>query len=245
MNSRWITLGLSLAGVAGVGVTSWLSIKSHDKARDKQTKKEKFIAYIPAITSGVLTSACILGSHRISRKEIIALTASCAYLTTNKEKLEKIVKEKFGPEKLAEVKKEVSRQMIKERKPGTVKIETTGYGNVHFVESVLGREFYCSEAHVKWSFKTLNAMFQHGDNVNMNTLYELWGLKKTKDGYEWGWPEDDDCFGYSPDEPIHPEIVKGLDENGKLMYWIDILTRPPIKDYMEAENSLREEGVIL
>ena len=239
---KWLTLALSLLGVGGVGLTSWLSVKCHDKAKGKKTKKEKIKAYIPAIASGIGTSACILGSHGLDAKEIktltkqvTALTGTCAYLTANRDKLEQKFREVVGEDKAKEIKGEVKKELIKERKkdPNTI-IEKTGYGNVHFVESILGREFYCSLEHVDWSFKRLNQMFKNGQDVNMSTLYELWGLKKTRSGFDFGWPEDTDYdFGYSPDEPIHHEIITGEDENGDLMYWIDIRTTPPIYGYLE------------
>ena len=99
INTRWVRLGLSLVGVAGVGVTSVLSVKCHEKAKDKTEKKEKLAAYIPAIASGVLTSACILGSHKLSSKQIAALTASCGYLAANRKKFEEVVQKNFGKEK--------------------------------------------------------------------------------------------------------------------------------------------------
>ena len=104
LNKRMITMGLSLLGVAGVGVTSLVSIKCHEKAKTKTTKKEKMIAYAPAIGVGVAASACILGSHYIDAKEIAALTATCGYLASNKQKIEGFIKEKFGSKKLLEAK---------------------------------------------------------------------------------------------------------------------------------------------
>ena len=87
MNSRWISLGLSLLGVGGVGLTSWLAIKGHDEAKDKTDKKEKLLAYKWAILSYVGTSACILGSHHVSSKEIAALIEKESGIAVDKKKL--------------------------------------------------------------------------------------------------------------------------------------------------------------
>ena len=238
---KWLTLALSLLGVGGVGLTSWLSVKCHDKAKDKKTKKEKIKAYIPAIASGIGTSACILGSHGLDAKEIktltkqvTALTGTCAYLTANRDKLEQKFREVVGDEKVSEIKKEVHKELVAEKKAPPVKIEHTGHGNVHFIDVICNREFYCSKEHVKWAFNMLNSMFKNGDTVNMNTLYELLGLPKIKEGYEWGWPDNDEAFGYSIDEPIYPSMQDGEDEYGNPAVWLDIYTRTPIKGYLEA-----------
>lgn len=236
MKSKNLTLGLSLFGAAGVWLTSWLSIKCHEKAKTKETKTEKILAYSPAIISGVGTTACILGSHSISRKEIAALTGTCTYLAANREKLVEKMRKLIGEEKTNEAQieamKEAKKTAKKEHKSGQI-VENTEYGNVHFAENVFGREFYCSVEHINWSKKMINELYRQNGIVNMNTLYELWGLKKVRHGYEFGWPVEDDSFGYSLDEPIHIELISGEDENGELMYLIDIRTTPPVQGYLE------------
>ena len=74
------TKSLILSCIAGVGVvvTGYFSAKCALKAEEKETKKEKAIAFIPAIASGCATIACIGASTYISGEEIAVLTAACA-----------------------------------------------------------------------------------------------------------------------------------------------------------------------
>lgn len=233
INTKWVRLGLSLVGVAGVGITSVLSVKCHDKAKDKKEKKEKLITYAPAIASGVLTSACILGSHHLSSKQIAALTASCGYLAANRQKILERVRRELGEEKTkelqAEATKEVRVEKAKKEKKKPV-IEETGHGHEHFMEDVFFREFYCSVEHFEWVKKMLNHLFMQGVHVNYNTFYELVGLSKTKEGYEFEWPGD--LYGYSIDEPIYWERIPSVDENGERMWIVSCRTAPPITGYL-------------
>lgn len=237
INMKWVRLGLSLAGVAGVGITSALSVKCHDKAKDAHGKKEKLIAYAPAIASGVLTSACILGSHHLSSKQIAALTASCGYLAANRQKILDKVRQELGAEKAkvlqAEAVKEVRVEKAKKEKKKPV-IEETGYGHEHFMEDVFFREFYCSVEHFEWAKKMLNHLFMQGVHVDYNTFYELLGLSKTKEGYEFEWPSE--LYGYSIDEPIFWERIPSVDDNGERMWVVSCRTAPPVPElYLETE----------
>lgn len=69
-----------LSVIAGIGVvaTGFLSARGVRKAADKETRKEKVIAYAPAVAVGAATIGCIAGSTYISTEEIAMVTATCA-----------------------------------------------------------------------------------------------------------------------------------------------------------------------
>ena len=230
MTKRALSLVLSLIGVGGVGITSWISVKCSKKAEKKETKKEKVLAYLPAIISGVGTSACILGSHHISRKEIAALTASCTYLAANRDKIETKIKEKFGEDKLSEIKQEAATEQVREEnhvekklngKTGRQTIEETGYGDTLFLDLYLGRKFRSSLDHVIKAEKNLNYEFHSGRSVCMNDFYAYLGIDPTRAGDQFGWPYDEDYIDPDLETPIEFDNIKTEDENGELMYIID------------------------
>ena len=238
LNPRIVSLALSLIGVGGVGVTSWLSIKCHEKAKDKTEKKDKAICYIPAIGSGLVTAGCILGSHHVSSKEIAALTASCGYLAANRDKIKKKLQDVVGPEKANEIQAQAAvetKKELKKEKPDIL-IEDTGYGRIHFIDEMFGREFYCSLEHVEWAENMLNHMFMNGERVNYNTFYELLGLKKTRAGWETGWPLSEDIYGYSLDRPIYFDNRPVMIDDNERGYVIDVRTTPPVSGYLEMED---------
>ncbi len=238
MNIKWLSLGLSLLGIGGTALTSWVTVKCHEKAKEKETRKEKAICYIPAGIAFVGTSACILGGRHIDRKEIAALTASCTYLASKSDKIERKARELIGDEKVSDMKRDAAKEIVKERRTAEAKstIEQTGHGNAHFIEDMFGREFYCSTEHVDWACKMLNHMFMQGERVNYNTWYELLGLKKTRAGWENGWPCNEDIYGYSVDTPIAFDRTPVTDENGDTMWIVSCRMTPPVNGYLEMEE---------
>lgn len=99
------TKSIILSCIAGVGVvvTGFLSARGARKADERETKKEKVIAYIPAIVSGGATIACIGVSTYISGEEIAALTLACAAATQRFADYRKAVHETVSPEVEAEI----------------------------------------------------------------------------------------------------------------------------------------------
>lgn len=231
LNKRTMSLILTCAGVLGVGATSFVSVKCSKKADAKETKKEKIFAYAPAIICGVGTGACIVGSHTLSRKEIAALTATCTYLTANRDKIERRIKEQFGQEKLEEVKKDIAREELEEAKKIEEKpknstgitIEETGFGNQLFLDLYLGRKFRSSLDRVEWAMRQLNNDFHNGNPVCMNDFYAYLGIQPTRAGDQFGWPANEDYYDYNLETPIEFEIIDCEDENThEKMYAIDI-----------------------
>lgn len=228
MNGAKLSLGLTILGVLGVGTTAWLSVRGCKKAENESEKKKKIIAYVPAIISGVGTAACIIGSHRVSRKEIIALSATCAYLTANRDAIEKKIREKYGEEELTDIRKEVLKEV---KRDDDSMIEEPSFvldrsKKVHFVEWYLGREFYSTLERVEAAEKELNWRFHQGEYVSMNDFYHLLGLRGSRAGWEFGWPANEDYYFYNMDTPIDFENILGEDENGEVLYMIDIRTEP-------------------
>ena len=237
ISTRWISLGLSLLGVGGVGLTSWLSIRCHERAKDVEDKKEKLKAYAPAIISGVGTSACILGSHHISAKEIIALSGSCAYLTANKEKVEKIIKEKFGKDALKEVKTETAKEIVATPQvTNGVCYERTGKGDQRFFFYEQGRYFVSSLKDVYAADKKFNDDIRKGLIPTWNDYYDLLGIKNTRNGEEYVVPMNDFDGYMSPwavDDPIMFEYVETTDEYGMelTIIYVDTTITPYSKEF--------------
>ena len=96
---------LILSGLACVGValTGYLSAKSALKAEERETKKDKVLAFVPAIVSGSATVLCIGASTYFSGEEIAALTMTCAAMTQKFSDYRKAVNENASPENVARI----------------------------------------------------------------------------------------------------------------------------------------------
>ena len=237
INKRLLSLALSLLGILGVGGTAYVAVKCSKKAEEKTETKEKILAYAPAIVAGVGTSAAILGSHYVSRQEIMALTATCTYLASNREKIEAKVREKFGADKLVETKKEIAlagTPWDNVEWNGKVTIENTGTGRERFLDWFGGRQFYSSYENVMKGIKKLNYRFHNGEYVSYNDLYEEWGISKTQLGETFGWPANEDYIDYDIDNPIPFDIVHLNPGKEDDMYVIQYTMTPPMEAWMEV-----------
>lgn len=227
MNLRRVSLVLTLLGSLGVGSTAVLSVKCSRKADEVETKKEKLIAYAPAIVSGVVTVGCIVGSHQVSRREILALTTTCGYLASKNLRFEREVGKELSQEKVNEINHKIASDHVNAYDAPEEVFEKTGWGSIMFFENALGRGVRTSLEHMEWAQRELNAKLHSGEYVCMNDWYELLGLQKTQQGYLFGWPANDDYIDMTLEEPITFMNVYGEDEKtGEPMYLVTMTPAP-------------------
>lgn len=231
INLKLIRLGLTVLGVIGVPVTSWISVKCHEKAKDAPDKKSKIKAWAPAIISGAATSACIIGSHRAGTKEIAAVTATATYAIANRNKLEEKLAPYIKEETQAkEIKKETALQSI----PKKASVEWTGHGTLKVLEGYSGRQFYSSLDSVMAAENKLNKHLKNGEYVCLNDFYTYLGIEQTHFGNQWGWVPSEDYYPYwYEDDPISFENTLCEDADGTPILVIDLYTYP-MEGWMEV-----------
>ena len=215
MNLRLIRLAMGWLGVAGVGITSWLSVKCSKKAEKETDPKKKLLAYAPAIASGVATSFCIMKPLYMADKEIAALAAGCAYMATNKNKLA------LPGTKAAEKEKE-SADRTEVAPWESPSVEWTGKGTLLCFEGYSGRLFYSSRAAVEEAEQKFNDRFAEGEYLSLNDLYKLFGISETHFGEQYGWAANSDYY----DGPIEFRNTETVTEHGEKMLVIEIFTYP-------------------
>ena len=214
MNARLIRTVLSWMGVAGVGITSWLSVKCSKKAEQETDPKKKALAYAPAIISGVATSFCILKPLNMANHEIAALTAGCAYMAQNKEKLALP-----GTKAAEEAKNNEKADVVPWEGPS---VEWTGKGALLCFEGYSGRLFYSSRESVEEAERIFNDRFAEGDYLSLNDLYKLFGISETHFGEQYGWAANSDYY----DGPIEFRNTETVTDHGEKMLVIEIFTYP-------------------
>lgn len=248
-NKKLIIFGaIAIGGViATAATTAWGTFKASKVLEEEkpETKKEavKLIwkYYIPA---GIAVSATIISDicfYRIGLKELAALTASVTYLTSNRDKLEKKLKEVVGEEKYKEIKKEITKELFDEEKAKQSNVkpsknmpvhhrfaaEETGYGDTLFLDGWSGRFFRSSIEEVLSGIEKFNDAF-HGEiklqdgttlkgcPVSWNEFYEFMHICPTHQGHDFGYPANEDWINLDEDL-IDPETdITRIDE-GELM----------------------------
>ena len=244
---------LTVLGCVGVPVTAYLSGKAAVKSNDMEwneleirkvmkqdpaplTTKDRISLcwknYIPTVISGGLTIASIIGSNRLSAKEIAMLSASCAGLMSYKAQLEQEIRKRYGEEVLEDIRKSVDEKHAKV----LIYPEDTGNGDLLCFDAFGGRWFYSSEDAVNMALCELNDEFMNEsielDNDSVlrggyrcyNDLYQKWGISETHFGWMWGWPPNPDYF----DGPIlwRVQKVEGFQQLDEPVLIIEPLTYP-------------------
>lgn len=208
---------LTYMGVAGVVGTAVLAVKNKPKAdkllkekkeykrlhyNEELTRFESFLAvvpaYLPAILMGIGTSACILGSHHISKEREAALISAYSYLNTSYNEYKDKVKELFGEEKEQQVRDAIAKDHQNVGKEEDMLLLYDEFGK---------RYFNISQAKYNDALYQLNRMYNFTGEMKLNDFYEFFDLDPIPGGDILGWSalKDFECTGIS---------------------WIDVKLRP-------------------
>lgn len=262
-NKKLMIFGcLAVGGIIATAVTTaWGTAKAVRKIDEvkPETKKEaaKLVwkYYIPAGLSIGLTIISDVCFYRIGLKEIAALTASVSYVTANRDKIEKKLKETVGEEKYKEIKDEVQKELVAEFAPKEKEeektdvignpiakrrkfpAEPTGYGDTLFQDTWSGRFFRSDLFCVSDAIKKFNEAWVHDhEYLSLNDLYSRLGITETRLGNEFGWICDDDHFDTTKEIPFEikrigeEELLTDYRDVGEDVYVIDI-TNPDFYPY--------------
>lgn len=206
---------LRIGAVAGVGATAYFSAKNGSAICDafkvvetdykfKEEPKGRVTHYIrnvpklikplwPTILAGGGTIICMAVSERINYKQIAALTATCVYLTKNRDFLEGKLKEVVGEEKLEEFKKEF---IVKEANSVSFpSVEKTGNGDLLCLEGYSGRWFRSSKEACLEAQKKLQDQYSETGYAGMNDYYTYLKISESQFGSDWGWSTGSDLYG--------------------------------------------------
>lgn len=193
----------------------------------KEAMKLTWKYYIPPVLAGLLTIGAIIFSHRLSTKEIAALTGTCAYLAANRDMLEEKIREHYGEEALGDIYDEIGESLLARSANGKISVEETGQGDVLCFEGYSGRWFRSSPEAVQAAEERFNDRFDGGEYLSLNDLYDELGISQTHFGNEFGYAANPDYY----DAPIIFENVLLTEgeltaDPGEPVYVIEILTYP-------------------
>lgn len=199
-----------------------------DKYKDDKVEAAKRVAplYIPALLSLTAATGCIVAKDYISKKELLALTASTtaatSYLTANRDKIKKVLEE--NP-KVKEFKKALlpSKDEFKHQT-----IEETGNGDLLIIEGYSGRIFRSSREAVEDAEKTVDNLFLNDKYACLNDFYKALGIELTRFGHQWGWVNEEDYYDNQPldwENTFVPKDAPG-NEWGEDLLTIDLYTYP-------------------
>lgn len=190
---------LTCIGAAGVVATSVMAVKATPKAmrlleHAKEEKGEELTtlekikvagpAYIPAVTIGASTIACIFGANALNKRTQASLMSAYALVDNAYKEYKHKVQEVLGEESDREVVDSIAKDVYEEQKP-VVKENTQ-----LFFDFFSLRYFESSYLKVRRAEEELNDLLESQGYVLLNQWYDLLGLEPTGYGMELGWYYD-------------------------------------------------------
>jgi hypothetical protein len=171
-----------------------LDVAEHDKGEALtvvETVKVAWKPYIPAIVTGAVSVACILGASAVNSKRNAALATAYAIsersLLTYRDK----VIETIGEKKEKEIRQKVAQEEVNNNPVNNSQVIITSKGNSLCMDSLFGRYFKSDIDQLKKCINELNREIITQNYASLNSFYSLVGLDPVEAGNRLGWNIDD------------------------------------------------------
>lgn len=196
-NSPEIMAGMAISGVVGTaylahqsGVTTGYRLALTDDRSFRGTRREwlrdNWLRYIPPVTAGVLTIACIVGGTRISRSRTAAITAAYSLTERAFSEYKEKTQEKLGERKEKALKDELAQDRVRQipTSPETVLV---GKGSIMCIELRSGRAFLGDMDLIKRTEVEINDRVVRCDYASLAEFHTEVGIPPTPDAGDLGW----------------------------------------------------------
>ena len=203
-------------GIAGMITTTVLAVKATPKAMrileeekrnrevdrangvDEQFAPEKISVldtiklcwkpYIPAITTGVASTACLIGANSVNARRNAALATAYQLSTTAFSEYKEQVVEAIGEKKEQTIKEKVAKKKVEQNPPESRDIIITGNGHTLFCDATFGKYFESDYETVRKVVNDLNERMINGEEyVSLNDFYDELGTERIAIGDDLGW----------------------------------------------------------
>lgn len=209
-------------GIAGMVAASVMAVRATPKAlkliEDKkaemkteklasiETVKTTWKCYIPAIVTGGVSVACLIGANSVNIQRNAALaTAYALSESALKEYQEKVV-ETIGEKKEQSIKDAIAKDKLEQNPVTSREVIITDKGNTLCFDAVSGRYFKSDIEKLRKAINELNRRMRDEMYISLNEFYYEIGLSGISIGDDIGWNIDS---GY-----IEPDFSSQLAEDG-------------------------------
>ena len=192
-------------GIAGMITTTVLAVKATpkalqmiddkkkeehvDKLTPMETVKTAWKPYIPAVVTGTMSTACIIGASRVSLRRNAALATAYQLSSTALADYKEKVVETIGEKKEQGIREKVAQKKVDEKPVESSNIIITGNGQTLCHDPQFGQYFNSNIDAIKAAVTELNyRMIDQGQEyVSLNDFYDELGVERIEVGDELGW----------------------------------------------------------
>lgn len=220
-------------GVAGMITTTVLAVKATPKAMrilEERKKKEPYIpkveivkscwkCYAPAVITGVISTACLIGANSVSMRRYAALTTAYKLSETALSEYREKVVETIGEKREQTVQDKVAAKNIEQNPVMEEDVIQTGNGATLCFDPMTSRYFYSSIENIRGAAISVKETLLHG----------AWGCASLNEFYdELNLPHADvgDILGWNSDNLISIDISSHITNKGTPAAVIVYSTRP-------------------
>jgi hypothetical protein len=160
----------------------------------ERSKKEHFKkawkCFIPAVGTGALSLAAIIGANHISYRRAVALASAYTIAQEGFKEYKDQVIEKLGEKKEQTVRDAVTQDRIAKNPPPSSEIFFVEGNNVVCGDAWSGRYFISSQNKIEKAVNEANAEIIKFDYISLTDLWSKLGLEPTSESDEVGWNTD-------------------------------------------------------
>lgn len=221
-------------GIAGMITTTVLAVKATPKAlmllEDARYEKgsalkpvEKVKAawkpYVPAVITGTVSTACLIGANSVHARRTAALAAAYQLSETALVEYREKVLETLGEKKEKAVREKISKDRVEKQPASTSEVYITNKGDTLFLDPLSKRYFKSDIELIRKAENNLNKQMLHDISgyVSLNDFYGEIDLAYTDVGYEIGW---------NTDRLIDLDFHAVMTDDGRPCLAIDYITAP-------------------
>lgn len=167
-------------------------LESEDSGVDKTWERgEKFELvwklYIPAVTTGVFTCACIIGANRIGNRRAAAMASAFALSERAFDEYREQVVKQIGKVKEKKVREAVAEERIKRNPPKEQEIVRTAGGDCLYQDAYSSRYFWSDAQSIQRAVNEINNEMLNQGYASLSDFYDKLGLSHTRESDNLGW----------------------------------------------------------
>lgn len=152
-----------------------------------ETVKTTWKCYIPAVSTGIVSAACLIGAQSVNARRNAALATAYKLSETAFTEYKDKVVETIGEKKEQAIKDKITQEKLEKNPVSSNEVIMTEKGNTLCFDPLSARYFLSDIDQIKRVEYALNEMMFVTDYVSVNDLYDELGLAHTSVGDDLGW----------------------------------------------------------
>lgn len=165
-----------------------LELEPEERLHPVETVKATWKCYIPAVVTGITSTACLIGASSVNVRRNAALATAYNLSATALSEYREKVLETVGEKKERVIRNKVAEEQINKEPVNPSAIIVSGNGSTRCFDTITKRRFISDIESIKRIVNELNRRMVNGeDYVSLNDFYAELGLDDVSIGDDLGW----------------------------------------------------------